>query len=386
MMPGVQFGEFQNALVDAFDEADLAMMLRVRLNQRLDAIVKPGPFRYIVFQLLEWADCRGEIIAADLARAAYLERPLNEKIRRIYEKFGMAPPMTLQESGIAIPDGPRHVTANGLEAIMSPRLRSVDIDIWREKIAKIEAQVCRVELDGNPVDTGFLVGPALLLTNYHVLEAAITGHSPAARFAYRFDYKTLADGSRSEGVVVRLHDDAWCVDASRYSQAEADDRPDIRLPTADELDFALARLSRPIGDEPVDRSAGSGAPQRGWITVSETPSPLEKDMPLMIVQHPDGGPLKLALDTRAIIGVNANGTRVRYATNTEHCSSGSPCFDMDWTLVALHHMGDPAISWRGASATADATHGTNKRTRRRVLETHEVLDVARGTIVGSTRG
>ena len=42
-----------------------------------------------------------------------------------------------------------------------------------------------------------------------------------------------------------------------------------------------------------------------------------------------------------MISVNANGTRVRYRTNTEPGSSGSPCFDQNWSLVALHHSGDP---------------------------------------------
>ena len=51
--------------------------------------------------------------------------------------------------------------------------------------------------------------------------------------------------------------------------------------------------------------------------------------------------MKLALDTQAIIGVNGNATRVRYRTNTEPGSSGSPCFDANWNLVALHHAGDP---------------------------------------------
>lgn len=52
--------------------------------------------------------------------------------------------------------------------------------------------------------------------------------------------------------------------------------------------------------------------------------------------------MKLAMDTQAIIGRNSNGTRLRYSTNTEPGSSGSPCFSMDWDLVALHHFGDPA--------------------------------------------
>src|SRR5262249_48368662 len=35
-----------------------------------------------------------------------------------------------------------------------------------------------------------------------------------------------------------------------------------------------------------------------------------------------------------------NRTRVRYTTNTEMGSSGSPCFDAEWGLLALHHSGD----------------------------------------------
>lgn len=51
--------------------------------------------------------------------------------------------------------------------------------------------------------------------------------------------------------------------------------------------------------------------------------------------------MKLAIDTQSVIGVNANQTRVRYTTNTEGGSSGSPVFDMLWNLSALHHYGDP---------------------------------------------
>ena len=52
--------------------------------------------------------------------------------------------------------------------------------------------------------------------------------------------------------------------------------------------------------------------------------------------------MKLAMDTQAVIGLNGNGTRINYRTNTDPGSSGSPVFTMDWDLVALHHSGDPA--------------------------------------------
>ena len=254
----------------------------------------------------------------------------------------MAPAASVQTAGAAVAGAPGRVTTAAFEARVRPSLKEVDLGTWREKLAKIEAQVCRLEFNGNAKGTGFLVGPDLILTNFHVLEGPIHGKVPAAQVACRFDYKVLSDDSRSEGLVVRLHDQDWRVDDSPYSKAEADDAPDRELPTADELDYALVRLARPVGNEPAGKTAGADAPPRRWIEIPEIPPALEKDMPLLIAQHPDGSPLKLALDTQSIIGVNGNGTRVRYATNTEHGSSGSPCFNIDWSLVALHHMGDPA--------------------------------------------
>ena len=153
--------------------------------------------------------------------------------------------------------------------------------------------------------------------------------------------KVLADGSRSEGAVVRLQSANWRVDDSPYSQAEAEDQPDRELPSLDQLDYAVLRLERSVGNEAIGNNPSPGAPPRGWIKLNGQP-PLEQGMPLLIAQHPNGSPLKLAFDTKSLIGVNGNGTRVRYATNTEHGSSGSPCFNIDWQLVALHHLGDPA--------------------------------------------
>jgi hypothetical protein len=40
-----------------------------------------------------------------------------------------------------------------------------------------------------------------------------------------------------------------------------------------------------------------------------------------------------------LVEFNGNRTRVRYRVNTEPGSSGSPCFDRNWDIVALHHAG-----------------------------------------------
>ena len=51
--------------------------------------------------------------------------------------------------------------------------------------------------------------------------------------------------------------------------------------------------------------------------------------PILIVQHPAAAPLKLAMDTEAVIGDVFGGLRLRYRTNTDHGSSGAPCLAMD---------------------------------------------------------
>jgi hypothetical protein len=113
-------------------------------------------------------------------------------------------------------------------------------------------------------------------------------------------------------------------------------------PNADELDYVLMRVRGAPGREPVGGpTLDLQAPKRGWLSLPAVPHTFSPNSPLFIAQHPNGRPLELALDTDSIIEVNANGTRVRYKTNTEPGSSGSPCFNVDWDWVALHHSGDP---------------------------------------------
>ncbi len=339
MIPGLDVREFQTALLGAFDQDELEELVRMGLNESLRAIVAPAPTKHMVFKLIEWAERKG--LLADLARAAYLEQPRDAKLQRVYEKFGMAPAVAVQEAGGAVPAAPRQATATALEAMVKPHLKLVDLGVWRDRLAKVEGQVCRIEYEGRARGTGFLVGPDLVLTNYHVLEGVIQGKQKPDIVGFRFDYKMIADGSRNDGEAIPLHAENWLLNSSPYSRAEGDNAPDREAPAAYELDYALVRLARSLGSEPVGKGAAAG-PSRGWIALPQNQPGLGTGMPLLIAQHPDGLPLKLAMDTNSIIKVNDNGTRVRYATNTESGSSGSPCFDMDWTLVALHHMGDPA--------------------------------------------
>ena len=339
MMPGVQFDEVWTALYTGYTKKSLEQMLRTRLSLTLDNIVGDGSLKDVAFELVNVAEREGW--TTDLIREGYLFNPRNPDLLKVYQKYGLAPGVSAQQAGAAVP-GVRSV-ADGLEKTIKDRLPAFDFAVFREKMAQIEARVCRVEIGGNAAGTGFLVGPGAVLTNFHVLKSVLEGGTPPDRVTCRFDYKALADGTRVPGVEVGLHPVDWRIDASPYAPAEVTRTPDEPPPTPDQLDYSLVRLARPIGDQPVAARGGDGAPRRGWVEVPAGAPAFEPQMPLMIAQHPDGKPLKLAVDTEAVLAVAAGGLRVRYATNTEPGSSGSPVFDLNWNLVALHHLGDPAF-------------------------------------------
>jgi hypothetical protein len=256
----------------------------------------------------------------------------------------------IEEAGIAAVAAPSNASDGGLEKIVKPHLSFADFGIWRERMTRVEGQVCRITLKSSARGTGFLVGPDVVLTNYHVMEPVLKTPALATGIQCEFDYKITADGVHLQ-TPVELHPTDWRVDDSRYSKAEADNLPDREPATEEELDYALIRLAEPIGSKPraTDFDVGNPPEPRGWIRIPDEAPVFADRMALIIAQHPDGQPLKLALDTQAIdkaagLWLCPGGTRVRYATNTEGGSSGSPCFNFDWNLVALHHYGDPSYN------------------------------------------
>jgi hypothetical protein len=80
--------------------------------------------------------------------------------------------LSAQTAGTPQADAPNNAIAPGLQRNVRPYLAKLDIRVWQDRLVKIERQVCRVELEGNALGTGFLVGPDTVLTNWHVFEIA----------------------------------------------------------------------------------------------------------------------------------------------------------------------------------------------------------------------
>src|SRR5207248_1907305 len=148
----------------------------------------------------------------------------------------------------------------------------------------------------------------LVLTNYHVLSDIIEKRIEPDEVGFRFDFRVLPTGLRSPGTLLFLAVN-WLIDFSKSTDGELVNDPDATLPTSDELDYALVRINREIGEERILKES-SESTLRGWINIPSAKPAIVIGMPVLIVQHQKAEPLTLAIDTHGVIGLNDNKTRV----------------------------------------------------------------------------
>ncbi|MDB5653915.1 MAG: hypothetical protein JWQ94_1528 [Tardiphaga sp.] len=197
-----------------------------------------------------------------------------------------------------------------LQSWLHPEPAFLEVALLQNAVARARS-VCRVEVAGiGERGTGVLIADDLVLTNYHVLTKRpedLLSHAKTTEL--RFGAFT-ADGvgtPATDGQVIKLHPTDPVVAASPVH----------------EYDFVLLRTNGARAKDVVPAPLGALLPRA--------------DSALHILQHPQGGPMMLALSKNGVTTVDAGSGKIQYVTRSAGGSSGSPCFNEQWDLVALHH-------------------------------------------------
>jgi endonuclease G len=183
--------------------------------------------------------------------------------------------------------------------------------------------VARIRIGGGS-GTGSLIGPRILMTNHHVISAT-TDIDDATRA--EFDVQDDSDGRP-------LPRQNFTLDPTYFWL------------TSKELDFTL------VGMAPYSET-GCAAANYPWTRISPADKDLNDRDALTIIQHPLGGMKQIAFRNNDVIVVKDLKDFLHYTTDTQQGSSGSPCFDDLWRLVALHHSSVPATNAAGEILTRD---------------------------------
>ena len=171
--------------------------------------------------------------------------------------------------------------------------------------------------------TGFMVSPHLLITNNHVLHSA----TEALHSDVEFNYQIGIDGLPVESRVFPLNPAAFFL-------------------TDRHLDYSLVAVGAVEEEEEEEELS-----QFGWSILTQEEGTIILGEWLNIVQHPSGEPKQLALRENDLVDVLDD--FLHYRTDTAPGSSGSPVFNDQWELVALHHSGIPRRDSEGRILTKD---------------------------------
>ncbi len=158
--------------------------------------------------------------------------------------------------------------------------------------------------------TGFLIAPQVLITNNHVLPSSDWAVYSSAQFDYEVDLHDRPTGPIDFAL-----------------------NPQQLFYTSQPLDFTIVAINPRSTDGDQDLA------EFGWLPLLETPGKSSEGEWLTIVQHPAGERKQLCVRENRLLKRAED--VLWYSTDTLGGSSGSPVYNNDWFVVALHHSGIP---------------------------------------------
>jgi V8-like Glu-specific endopeptidase len=162
----------------------------------------------------------------------------------------------------------------------------------------------------NAYGTGFLVTKNHIMTNNHVIGSA----EEAKNMHFQFFFE----------------------DEKNYFTCVFDSSNNTPFITEPSLDFTIISI-KPLGEFNKEPKL-----QDRWSKLEPVRLPrksinITKHGRCNIVGHPRGSPKLLSIQKNIILKADKDLNTIRYTADTDGGSSGSPVFDNNWQLIALHH-------------------------------------------------
>lgn len=205
------------------------------------------------------------------------------------------------------------------------------LPIWfLHRGAELRRTVARIKVvtsDGaESFGTGFLIGPGVLLTNRHVLDQSDLGRDSLSSIVgsaqAEFDVEIAPEPTPSGGLRF----------ATRNPVSFFFSPKTLLLTDAwDQLDYVLIAL------EPKSCDGQHDINEYGYNRLAADLGKTVTGEPVFIIQHPNGESKKISLLNNRMMIRDENSSYLYYEADTEPGSSGSPVFNRQWEVVALHH-------------------------------------------------
>lgn len=165
------------------------------------------------------------------------------------------------------------------------------------------------------IATGFLITSSLLITNWHVFEKPSDAIGYGAQFGFEKDEHNILQS----GATFELD-------------------PKVFFISDKTLDIAIVAVKNAavLGSESLA--------SYGEVILIPTAAKILVGQPVSIIQHPDGKYKHWAVQqNELVLEPKPEDLFLTYETDTLPGSSGSPAFNQDWELVAIHHSGVPRM-------------------------------------------
>lgn len=217
---------------------------------------------------------------------------------------------------------------------------------FQRMLPRVRSVVCAVAIQHEITGSGFLIGPDLVLTNFHVVQHYLQKTADPDVFVqdgdgkdleFVFDYQSeppprltgAMPGQTNSALVVHAAD-AWLVHARRLRDHDGTVR--ALMPVGKELDYAVIRLAKAVGDKP---SRVSGGPMRGWLALPTEACDYLEGRRVVVFQHPAGTAQQM--DVGQFVQLDPSTTRAWYRVSTAKGSSGGAAVSATGELFALHN-------------------------------------------------